>query len=358
VNRIFVKYLLPASAVLMLAFGCYHVVRSQPSGEKLVPPTAPARSPYQNTVAGAGIVEARSENIAVGAAIPGIVLQTWIPPEDVGKYVSKAAPLFRVDDRHLRAQLAMQQANLAAAKAQYARLEAMPRPEEMPSAEAKVKAAEANVVLARDMAERGRVLVKGRSVAEEEFVQREIALDVAIQQRAQAKADLDLLKAGAWQPDKDVSRAAIALAQAQTEQTATEIERATVRAPIAGHILQVSVHPGEYVGAQPGQALIMIGDVSVYHVRVDIDERDIPRLQTNAPARAYVRGHPDREIKLSFVRLEKYVSPKKWLTGDNTERVDTRVLQAIYKVEPGDQAVFVGQQLEVFIDATSVRTKQ
>jgi multidrug efflux pump subunit AcrA (membrane-fusion protein) len=356
-NRMFVKYVLPIGAVLMLVFGCYHVVRSQPSDEKLVPPAAPARSPYPNTVAAAGIVEARSENIAVGAAIPGIVLETWITPEDVGKYVARGAPLFRVDDRHLRAQLAMQQANLAAAQVQLAKLDAMPRPEEVPSAEAKLKAAEANVVLARDMAERGRTLVKGETVSTEELMQREIALEVALQQRAQAKADLDLLKAGAWQADKDVSLAAIALARAQSEQTATEIERATVRAPIAGHILQVSVHPGESVGTQPGQALIMIGDLTAYHVRVDIDEHDIPRFQTTAPARAYVRGHAQREIKLSFVRLEKYVMPKKWLTGDNTERVDTRVLQAIYKVEPGDQAVFVGQQLDVFIDATFVRTK-
>jgi multidrug efflux pump subunit AcrA (membrane-fusion protein) len=356
-KSIFVKYALPISAAVMLAFGCYHVVRSQPSDEKLVPPAPPARSPYQNAIAGAGIVEARSENIAVGAAVPGIVLQTWITPEDVGKYVSKGAPLFRVDDRHLGAQLAMQQANLASAKAQYARLEAMPRPEEVPSAEAKFKAADANVVLAKDLAERGRVLVKSQSMAQEEFTQREVGLEVAVQQRAQAKADLDLLKAGAWQADKDVSRAAVALAQAQAEQTQTEIERATVRAPISGHILQVSVHPGEYVGAQPGQALIMIGDLSVYHVRVDIDEHDIPRFQTSATARAFVRGHADREIKLSFVRLEKYVAPKKWLTGDSTERVDTRVLQAIYKVEPGDQAVFVGQQLDVFIESTRVRTK-
>src|SRR5262249_202130 len=110
-NSIFVKYVLPVTAVLMLAFGFYHVVHSQPPQEKLPPPARPARSPFPNTIAAAGIVEARSENIAVGAAIPGIVLQTWITPDDVGQYVSQGTPLFRVDDRHLRAQLAMQRAN-------------------------------------------------------------------------------------------------------------------------------------------------------------------------------------------------------------------------------------------------------
>jgi HlyD family secretion protein len=141
------------------------------------------------------------------------------------------------------------------------------------------------------------------------------------------------------------------MAKSQIDQTRTEIARATVRAPIAGHLLQVNVRPGEYVGAQPAQALVMIGDLSKYHVRADIDEHDIPRFRTSAKARAFVRGHTNQELKLSFVRVESYVTPKKSLTGDNTERVDTRVLQAIYAVESTDQTIYVGQQLEVFIDA-------
>jgi len=38
-------------------------------------------------------------------------------------------------------------------------------------------------------------------------------------------------------------------------------------------------------------------------------------------------------------------------TGDSTERVDTRVLQIIYRVERDDLPLFVGQQLDVFIEA-------
>ena len=44
--------------------------------------------------------------------------------------------------------------------------------------------------------------------------------------------------------------------------------------------------------------------------------------------------------------------PKKSLTGDNTERVDTRVLQVIYAIDAGDKRLFVGQQVDVFIDAS------
>ena len=45
--------------------------------------------------------------------------------------------------------------------------------------------------------------------------------------------------------------------------------------------------------------------------------------------------------------------PKKPLTGENTELVDTRVLQVIYDIDPDQPNVYVGQQLDVFIDMAS-----
>ena len=53
---------------------------------------------------------------------------------------------------------------------------------------------------------------------------------------------------------------------------------------------------------------------------------------------------------MRFVRVEPYVIPKKSLTGDNTERVDTRVLQVIYQVDRDEPGLFVGMQVDVFLD--------
>ena len=63
-----------------------------------------------------------------------------------------------------------------------------------------------------------------------------------------------------------------------------------------------------------------------------------------------MRGSPETAYPLEFVRVEPYVIPKKSLTGDNTERVDTRVLQVIYALDAADKPIYVGQQLDVFID--------
>ena len=123
-------------------------------------------------------------------------------------------------------------------------------------------------------------------------------------------------------------------------------------------MLQVNVRPGEFVGAPPGQALIVLGSVTQLHVRVDIDEYDIPRFVADAPARATLKGQATEFFPLKFVRIEPYVVPKKSLTGDNTERVDTRVLQVIYAIDAQNRRLFVGQQLDVFIDASKEPERQ
>ena len=47
--------------------------------------------------------------------------------------------------------------------------------------------------------------------------------------------------------------------------------------------------------------------------------------------------------------------PKKSLTGDSTERVDTRVLQVIFNLKkPDGKMLYVGQQVDVYIETTLV----
>jgi HlyD family secretion protein len=131
-----------------------------------------------------------------------------------------------------------------------------------------------------------------------------------------------------------------------------------VRAPVDGTILQVNVRPGEYVSTFAGQSLILMGNLHPLHVRVSVDEEDLPRLKLDAPAHARLRGGPRQElIPLRFVRVEPYVVPKESLTGANTERIDTRVAQLIYAADSQhhlvqEKKMLVGQLVDVFIDTS------
>ncbi len=356
------KYLLPGLAVLMMGFALLHVVSAQQSPPPLDPPIDPARNPYSHTVAGIGIVEAQTENISVGSLLPGVVTKVFVK---VGDRVKAGDKLFQLDDRALQAEKKVREAALASAQAQLKRLKEMPRREEVPPLEASVAEARANLVEQEDLVKRTRGLYARAAVAEEELIRREQACRAAKEQLRRAETQLALLNAGAWARDIEVSSRAVDLSAAQLQQTQTDLDRLVVRAQVDGEVLQVNVRPGEYAGTPPTQTLILLGDVREKHVRADIDEYDIPRFRAHAPAEATLRGQPNIKYKLRFVRIEHYVLPKKSLTGDTKERVDTRVMQVIYALERplgsepveggkhGSTALFVeplvGQQVDVFI---------
>ncbi len=118
---------------------------------------------------------------------------------------------------------------------------------------------------------------------------------------------------------------------------------------MAGTILQMNVRVGEAVGARPEPPPILLGETNPLHLRVDLDEQQIGRFRPEAAATATRRGSPQPTFSLRFVRVEPLVVSKRALTGDVSERTDSRVLQVIYELEPGTERPYVGQQMDVFI---------
>ena len=347
-SGILTKFGLPLVALALIVFAVKQVSISQENMPELPPPVEPARNPFPHTVAGAGMVEPQTENIAMGAPVPGVVVEVMVK---VGQKVKAGDPLFRLDDRQLEAELQTRRAMAAAERAELTRLENEPRPEKIQMAEAQLVEAQARLADARDEYNRARKLVAQRVTTEEDLVAREQAFRAAEAAVARYQADLEMTRAGAWEYDKKVAAAAVEQAGAEAEQTKTEMKRLVIRALADGEVLQVNVRPGEFVGAPANMPLVVLGNVKQLHVRVDIDEYDIPRFNPQQSARATLKGQPDVWFPLKFVRIEPYVIPKKSLTGDNTERVDTRVLQVIYEIETQGKQLYVGQQLDAFIDA-------
>ncbi len=170
---------------------------------------------------------------------------------------------------------------------------------------------------------------------------------------ARADADLKKIKAGSWAEDIKVADAALKQAEAEAESIRIRIGRLTVRALVDGEVLQVHVRPGQFAAMNWNEPLVVLGDVRTLHVRVDIDENDLPWFAPGAEAVATLKGRPAVKFPLEFVKFEPYVIPKKSLTGDNSERVDTRVLQAIYAIREFPTPVYVGQQMDVYLRASS-----
>ncbi len=306
-----IKYTLPILAVAGFLFAIYTVISSNkpiPIAPAVAPPSS---APFKSFIAGAGIVEPKSQNIAIGTPLAGIVNTVSVK---VGDKVKVGTPLFYLDDRDTRAELAVKLADLAKAKAD-------------------INVGQASLADSQSLSQLAEAVTDRRAISSEELLKRRNALLIST-------AKLDSAKALVQQ------------AEAAVANTRTTLTRLIVQAPVDGEVLQVNIRPGEF--AQAGAMntpLLVLGNLDQLHVRVDIDENDAWRFDKNSKAVAFLRGNRNFKADLIMAYVEPYVVPKKSLTGDSTERVDTRVLQALYSFERSQLPVYVGQQMDVFIEA-------
>ena len=340
-------YALIALAVLSIALTIGYVTSHQQANAIREPFRQPPSSPITKRVAGAGLVESASREIQIGVFVSGILTDV---PVIAGQQVKKGDVLLKIDDRDAVASVAVQEAAINVARQQLAELKLLPRPEDVPIAEAKVRSANALVTQQTKRLKRGSELIDQNAISAEELDAIVESEQVAREQLESAKAELAKLQAGAWAPQIATAEAQVFQATAALEQARTHVALRTVTAPIDGEVLQVNVEVGQYVSGVSTQPLIVLGDTSTLHVRVDIDEVDIPRFEKAMTATAYRRGDSRTAIPLTLVRIEPLVIPKQTLTGELQERTDTRVLQAIFRVGRSDNqlTLYVGQQLDVF----------
>ncbi len=350
------KYLIPILALAGVLLAVWTAVQSAKPVVPALPVSEPPRPEFSEKISGSGIVEASSRNIWVSTHVSGVVSRLYVK---VGEEVKAGAPLFSLDDRRHRAEIEIAKEALAGSEARLRRLKLAPRPEELPAARARVKEAEAALADAQAQFDFVEGLKDQGAVSKEEAAKRRYALERADASLQRARAELALLEAGAWKADLEIAEAEVGLSKAELEARLVELERLTVTSPVDGEVLQINIRPGEY--AQSGssqQPLILIGNLEKLHVRVDIDENYAWRFSPSAPAVAFLRGHSEYRTDLVFEYVEKYVVPKRSLTGESTERVDTRVLQVIYSFYPKGFPVYAGQLMDVYIGDLSSKSNK
>jgi multidrug efflux pump subunit AcrA (membrane-fusion protein) len=280
------------------------------------PVSAPARSPFAGKVAATGLIESARENVKIAAPKPGLVTRVHV---QVGQEVRRGDPLFQLDDREAAARIVTGEAQLQSTRAQLA--------------------VEQNQVADwTDQLARLVKLERNQVATEDEVKRRQFALAGS---RAKAAA----------------IEAQIVAIQAQLDQARTELAVLTIRAPRDGSLLQVNLREGEFAPAAAlSEPVLLLGDTRTFQIRAEVDEQNAVLVATNATAVASLKGHADHSMQLRFVRIEPYVVPKRSLTGDSLERVDTRVLQIIYALDRPSFPVYVGQQVDVFIERPTSAT--
>jgi HlyD family secretion protein len=306
-----------------------------------------------------GNIEATEVNIAF--KIPGRVEKRLV---DEGDVVRRGQTIAQLDTADLEADVAVRRAELRAAKAALAELEAGSRVDEINAARAGMEKARATLaeleagsrpqeidtaMAERDAAkvekdrlytefQRAERLHRNGTITTEQYDQATAAYRVANERYLQASKRYDLAKEGPRQEQIDHARAAFMQAEAQyrlveagpreevIEQGRAKVEQAkaavqsaetrlgyaTVVSPLTGVVLSKNIEPGEYVS--PGTPVVTVADIENVWLRAYIDERDIGKklVRWGTEAKITTDAYPGKVYQghVSFISSEEEFTPK------------------------------------------------
>ena len=355
-NFRFVLMVLPLLAVLVVAYSFAtianvsndHTADSRPL--KLV--AGQAECSTKDRIFAVGKVEPAGGVVRIAASKRGTVKQVYVRP---GELVSKNAPLFKLDDAEAAAQVALYQRELdvASAKQQARKADRRALHGEISMIEAKLAAARSEHDYARALGDMADKLESTSNISVKEHRKRRYELDRTRARIAelQARHGKVLSQIAALSPDENgsviaVDRAEVARASARLNLAQARLAELVVRAPVAGRVMEVTVRQGEFVEPSTRSQVLLWPDGKL-HLRVEIDEFDMPRFSKSEAAVASFRGNAESRFKLQYSGIEPFVTPKRTLESRLGGRVDSRAINVLYDIS--GEKLLPGQVLEVFV---------
>jgi HlyD family secretion protein len=250
--------------------------------------TKPERQSILSTIATNGKVEPQ-RNFEAHAPAATTVKRILVHE---GELVRPGQLLVQLDDSGARVELARATAQLRAAQANYASLQAGGSQEELLNRQAALtKARDEFAAANRNLQALIRLQHEG-AASQQEIV-------AARNRLSRAKADLRLLDQKASKrfsvQDRERAQADVANAEAMVEAAQDSIQRSNLRAPFAGTVYSLPIRSGAYV--KSGDLLVELADLTQMQVRAFVDEPDVGHLQLGQPVRITWDALPGRVWK-------------------------------------------------------------
>jgi HlyD family secretion protein len=293
-------------------------------------------APQGNLIAGNGVVEPADRETKVSPAVAGRLGQIFVKEGDM---VLKGTALAELDNGPEKAFVDASEGELSVSRAELTRTLRGLRKEDVEAIVADTESTRSRASISASTLERTESLAKTGAATPDE-------LDRA---RKQAEADKSSVTAaearrkaavsGSRSEDVLVAQARVQASLARRDQAKAQLERLTIRAPIAGQILQVKSRAGEYFNPQAAEPILVMGDTQRLRVRMDVDERDIGKVAVGATAFATLNAFPERKFAGKVSEIGRRMGRKNIRTDDPVERIDTKILEVVIDLEKADGLV-------------------
>jgi len=218
------------------------------------------------------------------------------------------------------------QAEVAAAEAGLAALQAGTRKQELKVAEATLEQARAEQRFAEEEVQRTRSLIRKKLASQEQLDQAQLKRDVANSAVRQAQQQLQLLQEGPRQEDIDRASAELAARRSALKTAEQQLSYTHLMSPVSGTVTLRLAEAGEVVG--PGQPVFKVAELTHPWVRAYLNETDLARVRLGQKVSVTVDGLPGK----TFHGTLSFISPKAEFTPKS---VETRALRVdlVYRVK-------------------------
>ena len=243
----------------------------------------------------------------LGFKVPGRVVERLVSE---GDRIKAAQLVARLDDTEQKEQLALRRAELAAAEAALAALEAGSRPQEIAAAEATLHSAEAERDRARLDFARQKELRGKDAIADRELETSQAQLKVAEAHVSEASERFKLVQAGPRIEDIAQGRARADQARATVALAETQLDNTRLFSPLTGIVLSHNIEPGEYVS--PGTPIVTVADTAHVWVRAYINQTDLGRVRLGQKIAVHTDTFPNKSYDgtVGFIASEAEFTPK------------------------------------------------
>ncbi len=270
-----------------------------------------------------------------------------------GEPVSAGEVVARLESADLERESALRRAELRAAQAALAELEAGSRPEEIAAAAAAGERNRAETEYLRIELDRQRQLLEKKTISPREYDRSQAEYDSARARLAEARHRLELIEAGPRREAIEQARAQAERAQAALELAEVRLGYATLASPLSGLVLSENIEAGEYVS--PGTPVLTVGDLENAWLRAYIAETDLGRVKVGQTVRIRTDTYPDKVYpgRISFISSEAEFTPKHVQTRKERVKLVYRVKIDVPNPEmelkpgmPADAEIVIGRGVE------------
>jgi membrane fusion protein, multidrug efflux system len=238
----------------------------------------------------------RGDVTSLAPKVAGYV--TTVEVED-NQAVRTGDVLFRIDDRDYRARLAQAVANVEAAQARLANVDAEIQLQHalIRQAKAQRRSAVAELDLATRASDRRRELIRSSAVSQAQLDESDAARSKAEAGvlGASATVDAQQQRIAVLAAQREAAVAAVAQAQAARDLAQIDLDNTVVRAPVGGVIGNRQVRVGRLVA--PGASLLDIVPVNDVWVVANFKETQLEHIQPGQRVRVTVDGYPNETFE-------------------------------------------------------------